>query len=120
MAKIDREIMILEKMVKKSDFVAARRIIELNLEKFKSPAIRQHLSIDTVTLINSVILFNEEDSKDVFSRETQLIIQYINKLAYQGSFPTLKRYCFLQSALLSNPKVYALLSSEAKILIPQP
>lgn len=117
--KFEREIRILEKAVAQNDYVMARRVIELNIEKFNQPSIRNQLTLDAVTLINCVTSFNEKDQKNVFSRETQLIVQHINKLAQTGSFVTLKRYCSLQSSLLTDPKIYEQLSNDVKILIPQ-
>lgn len=118
--KIDREIMMLEKTLAKSDFIHARSIIERNIHKFSSPTYRRQLSIEALTLMNSVILINSSENKEVYSRETLLIIQYINSLARNGRLQELKRYSLLQAKLLSNPKIYSSLCLDAKALIPPP
>jgi len=111
---------MLEKSLGKSDFVYARKLIENNITKYNSPSVLSQVSIDTLAFINTIILLNENGNKEVFSRETQLIVQYINKLAYDGNFTQLKRYSELNKDLLSNPKVYNILSADAKVFIPKP
>lgn len=118
--KFDKEVHRLEKAISKSDFVEARRIIELNLDKFKDTSVRIHLKLDVLDFINTVLMLNETEEEATFSRETLLIIQHINKLAYDGSFNALKRYCSLHEKILYNPKIYNLLSDNAKFLIPAP
>lgn len=120
--KIERGIILLERAIAHSDFVGARKIIEKDLNKFDSLSVRKKLSLEALALVNSVVLFNQEDykDKDVVSRETQLIIQHINKLAHNGEFQYIKRYCLMHEKLLSNPKVYAFLSANAKVLVPEP
>lgn len=118
--KIDREVILLERYIAQSDFVQARRVIESNLEKFKSMRVRSQLSLETISLINSVVIFNEGDNKELFSRETQLIIQHINKLASSGDLTGLKRYVSFHESLLSNPRIYNMLNTDARILAPQP
>lgn len=118
--KLDREIVLLEKYIGISDFVQARKIIELNLEKFKQQNVKNRLGLEALSLVNSVIAMNTDENKVVYSRETQLIINYLNTLARESNITTLKRFSKLHEPLLSNPKVYDLLSSDAKILIPRP
>ncbi|SOC18057.1 hypothetical protein SAMN05880501_11027 [Ureibacillus xyleni] len=118
--KIDRDILLLEKAIGKSDYSLARKIIELNEEKFKRPYIRSKLSMEALTLLNCVHDLNDESNKELYSRETQLIIRHINKLAYDCRFSEIKRFTFLQKDLLSNPKIYGALSSDAKALIAPP
>ena len=118
--KIDRERVLLERAIANSDFISARRIIEKDITKFNSLSVRKKLSLEALTLVNSVTLFNQEEYKDVFSRETHLIIQHINKLASNGGFQYFKRYCSLHDKLLSNPRIYSLLNLDAKALVPVP
>lgn len=118
--KIDRDIVMLEKSLGKSDFVFARKLIENNLAKYSNPSIFSKVSLDTLAFINSIILLNEGGNREAFSRETQLIVQYINKLAYDGNLTQLKRYSELNKELLENPKVYNILSADAKLFIPKP
>lgn len=118
--KIDRDIVLLEKSLGKSDFVYARKIVENNLKKFSSASVAAKVSMDTLAFINSILMLNSEDNKDLYSRETQLIVQYINKLAHDGHLTQLKRYTELNRDFLSNPKVYAILSADAKIFVPKP
>ena len=118
--RIDRDIVLLEKTIGKSDFVYARKIIESNLEKFSSSSVMSKVSMDTLAFINSILMLNSNENKDVFSRETQLIIQYFNKLAHNGHLTQLKRYSELNRDFLANPKIYELLSADAKVFIPKP
>lgn len=118
--KLDREIVLLEKYIGLSDFVQARKIIELNLEKFKQQNVKNKLGLEALSLVNSVIAINTDENKIVYSRETQLIINYLNTLARDSNITTLKRFSKLHEPLLANPKVYDLLSRDAKILIPRP
>lgn len=118
--KIDRDIISLEKAIGKSDYLQARKIIELNESKFKKPHIRSKLSMEALTLVNYVHDFNNEKNDELYSRETQLIIRHINKLAYNCEFSEIKRFTFLQKDLISNPKIYNALSSDAKALIAPP
>ena len=118
--KFDKEVHRLEKAISKSDFVEARRIVELNLDKFKETSVRVHLKLDVLDFINTVLMLNETEYEATFSRETLLIIQHINKLAYDGDFNALKRYCSLHEKILSNPKIYNLLNDNTKFLIPAP
>lgn len=118
--KMDREVVLLERAVGKNDYPQARKIIELHFDKFKKPFIRSKLSMQALALLNCVVDLNDEDNKELYSRETQLIIQHINKLAYDCRFSEIKRFTFLQKDLLSNPKIYNALSSDAKALIAPP
>lgn len=118
--RIDRDLVILEKAIKNSDFVYARKLVEANLAKYSSTTTLSNVSLDTLAFINSVILINSGENKDLYSRETQLIVQYINKLARDGSLTQLKRYCELNKSFLSNPKVYDILSADAKVFVPRP
>lgn len=118
--RIDRDLILLEKTLKKSDFVYARKIVESNLEKFKNSSVASKVSIDTLAFINSVLMLNSDNNKEVYSRETQLIVQYINKLASDGHLTQLKRYSELNREFLSNPKIYEILSVDAKVFVPKP
>ena len=118
--KIDRDVVLLEKTIGKSDFVYARKIIESNIEKFSSASVAARVSMDTLAFINSILMINLDENKDLYSRETQLIVQYINKLAHDGHLTQLKRYAELNKEFLSNPKVYEILSANAKIFVPKP
>ena len=118
--KIDRDVALLEKSLEKGNLIKARTVIESNMKAFTSPAIRNQLSMMALTLVNIVVDMNEGVYKDIYSRETQLIIAHINKLARDCKFNDLKRYAFLQSELLSNLKVYDMLSADAKIFIAPP
>lgn len=118
--KLDREVMLLEKAVGKSDYPQARKIIELHLDKFKKPDVRSKLNMEALTLLNCVLSLNDDEHKEVYSRETQLIIQHINMLAREFRFAEIKRFSFLQKDLLSNPKIYNALNSDAKALIAPP
>jgi len=117
--RIDRDVVLLEKNLGKSDFVYARKIIESNLEKFSSSSVISKVSMDTLAFINSILMLNSNENKDVFSRETQLVVQYINKLAHNGHLTQLKRYLELNRDFLANPKIYELLSEDAKVFIPK-
>lgn len=118
--KIDRDVVLLEKTIGKSDFVYARKIVESNIEKFSSASVVAKVSMDTLAFINSILMINLDENKDLYSRETQLIVQYINKLAHDGHLTQLKRYVELNKEFLSNPKVYEILSANAKIVVPKP
>lgn len=118
--KIDRDVVLLEKTIGKSDFVYARKIVESNIEKFSSASVVAKVSMDTLAFINSILMINLDENKDLYSRETQLIVQYINKLAHDGHLTQLKRYVELNKEFLSNPKVYEILSANAKIFVPKP
>ncbi|MEX3623526.1 hypothetical protein [Viridibacillus arvi] len=118
--KIDRDIIKLERSIAKSDFILARKIIENDLNKFLSPTVRKELSLEALSLVNSIVELNQDDNKEVYSRKTQLIVQHINKLAYNGQFQDLRRYCSLHEDLISNPKIYNILSADVKIIIPDP
>lgn len=118
--KIDRDVLLLEKAISKSDYPQARKIIELNFEKFKNSFIRAKLSMEALTLVNCVIDFNDDANKAVYSRETQLIIQHINSLARDFRFAEIKRFSFLQKELLANPLIYNALNADAKALIAPP
>lgn len=117
--KIDRDVLLLERAISKSDYPQARKIIELNFDKFKNTYIRTKLSIEALTLVNCVVDFND-DNNELYSRETQLIIQHINSLARDFRFAEIKRFSFLQKELLSNPKIYNALNADAKALIAPP
>ncbi|RUL53561.1 hypothetical protein [Lysinibacillus antri] len=117
---IDREILLLEKAIGRSDYPGARKILELHAEKFRRPHIRSKLNMEALALLNCVDELNNEDNKELYSRETQLIIQHINKLAYDCRFSEIKRFTFLQKDLLANPKIYNALNSDAKALIAPP
>ncbi|MCM3388757.1 hypothetical protein M3649_11500 [Ureibacillus chungkukjangi] len=119
--KIDREVQMLERAISQSDYPQARKIIELHIDKFKKQFVRSTLSMEALALVNVVLNFHgDADNKDVYSRETLLIIQHINKLARDFRFAEIKRFSFLQKELLSNPKIYDALSSDAKALIAPP
>ena len=118
--KLDREVVLLEKAIAKSDYPQARKLIELHLEKFKKPDVRSKLNMESLTLLNCVLSLNDEENKEIYSRETQLIIQHINMLAREFRFAEIKRFSFLQKDLLSNPKIYNALNSDAKALIAPP
>lgn len=118
--RLDREILLLEKAISKSDYPQARKIIELHFDKFKSTFTRSKLSMEALTLVNCVVDFNDDENKEVYSRETQLIIQHINSLARDFRFAEIKRFSFLQKDLLSNPRIYNSLNSDAKALIAPP
>ncbi|PYF06667.1 hypothetical protein [Ureibacillus chungkukjangi] len=119
--KIDREVQLLERAISQSDYPQARKIIELHIDKFKKQFVRSTLSMEALALVNVVLNFHgDADNKDVYSRETLLIIQHINKLARDFRFAEIKRFSFLQKELLSNPKIYDALSSDAKALIAPP
>jgi len=119
--KIDREVLSLERAISQSDYPRARKIIEIHIDKFKKSFVRSTLSMEALALVNVVLNFHsDEENKEVYSRETLLIIQHINKLARDFRFSEIKRFTFLQKDLLSNPKIYAALSSDAKALIAPP
>ena len=119
--KIDRDVLMLERAISQSDYPQARKMIERNLDRFKKPFIRSTLSMEALALLNVVLDFNkDEENKELYSRETLLIIQYINKLARDSRFSEIKRFTFLQKDLLSNPKIYNALNSDAKALIAPP
>lgn len=119
--KIDREVLLLERAISQSDYPQARKIIEIHIDKFKKSFIRSTLSMEALALVNVVLNLNDDvENKDVYSRETLLIIQHINKLARDFRFAEIKRFTFLQKELLSNPKIYAALNSDAKALIAPP
>lgn len=118
--KIDRDIRLLEICIAKSDFIKARRIIESNLKAFTLLQTRERLSMDALALVNSVTQLNAGDNEKLYSRETLLILQYMNQLASKGKLAELKRYSNLHKDFLSDPKIYDALSSEAKIIIPAP
>lgn len=119
--KIDREVQMLERAISQSDYPQARKIIELHIDKFKKQFVRSTLSMEALALVNVVLNFHgDADNKAVYSRETLLIIQHINKLARDFRFAEIKRFTFLQKELLSNPKIYDALSSDAKALIAPP
>lgn len=118
--KIDREVVYLEKSIAKNDYASARTIIEYNIKKLTSPGIRSKLSMEALTFLNCVLELNDEKNRDLYSRETQLIIRHINSLAHDCKFVELKNFAFLQKELLSNPKIYDSLNEDAKIFIPQP
>jgi len=118
--KIDKDVRLLEKSIKEGDFVRARNIIELNPKHFSAQAVRNKLSMDALTLVNIVNQMNEGENKDLYSREIQLIVAYINSLARKGNFSDIKRYTSLHSDLLSNPKIYDMLNSDAKIFVAPP
>ncbi|WP_010289898.1 hypothetical protein [Kurthia massiliensis] len=115
--KIDRHIVTLDRCVATGDLVQARKIIESNLDYFLTPRIRNQLRLDSVALINSIVQMKEHGGGEVFSRETQLIVQHINKLAQDGKIIEIIRYAKHQAELLANPKVYALLSTNAKAIL---
>jgi len=116
--KINRVLHMLETNIKNGDFVQARRIIELNMNQFTTPEIRKQLSMEAMTLLNMVIQFNDSSKDDaIYSRKTQHIIGYINNLARKGKLASLKRYALLHNDLLSNPQIYNLLDSDAKLFI---
>lgn len=118
--KIDRSISFLEKLIAKNDFPSARKIVEENMKKFTNPAIRSQLSLDALTFLNCIVQINDGKEKNIYSRETQLIIRHINNLAYNCKLNELKCYIYLQKDLLSEPEVYNSLSEEAKVFIPKP
>lgn len=114
--KIDRNIVTLDRCVASGDLVQARKIIEANLDYFLTPCIRNQLRLDSVTLVNSIVQMKESGDM-AFSRETQLIVQHINKLAQDGKMIEIVRYAKHQAELLANPKVYDLLSTNAKAIL---
>ena len=118
--KIDREVALLEKAIAKSEYPQARKLIEMHLDKFKKAHIRSKLSMEALALLNCVINLNDDDNKELYSRETQLIIQHINMLAREFRFAEIKRFTFLQKDLLSNPRIYNSLNADAKALIAPP
>ena len=119
--KIDREVLSLERAISQSDYPQARKIIEIHIDKFKKSFVRSTLSMEALALVNVVLNFHsDEENKEVYSRETLLIIQHINKLARDFRFSEIKRFTFLQKDLLSNPKIYNILNSDAKALIAPP
>ena len=119
--KIDREVQMLERAISQSDYPQARKVIELHIDKFKKQFIRSALSMEALALVNVILNFHDEEvNKEVYSRETLLIIQHINKLAREFRFAEIKRFTFLQKDLLSNPKIYDALSSDAKVIIAPP
>lgn len=114
--KIDRNIVTLDRCVALGDLVQARKIIESNLDYFLTPRIRKQLRLDSVALINSIVDM-KENGGDEISRETQLIIQHINKLAQDGKIIEIIRYAKHQAELLSNPRIFDLLSTNAKVIL---
>lgn len=51
--------------------------------------------MEALALVNVVLNFHgDADNKDVYSRETLLIIQHINKLARDFRFAEIKRFSF--------------------------
>lgn len=118
--KLEREMIYLEKAMKENDFAKARNIIESSLDVFTRPNIRAKLSMEALTLLNCIIELNDGANKYVYSRETQLIIQHINSLAYDCRFAEIKRFTFLYKELLANPKIYSFLSADAKAFIAPP
>lgn len=114
--KIDRNIVTLDRCVASGDLVQARKIIESNLDYFLTPRIRKQLRLDSVALINSIVDM-KENGGDEISRETQLIIQHINKLAQDGKIIEIIRYAKHQAELLSNPRIFDLLSTNAKVIL---
>ncbi|HWJ80362.1 hypothetical protein QUF56_13140 [Ureibacillus composti] len=118
--KVNRDLLLLEESIKNGDLAQARRIIELNMMHFKTPRIRNQLSIEALTLLNMVVQFNDSSTNEIYSRKTQLIIGYINNLARKGHLTSLKHYASFHDELLSNPKIYNLLNADAKIFIAPP
>lgn len=118
--KIDRDLAYLEKFIAKNDFPSARTIIEQNFKKFSEPNYRSKLSLNALTFLNCILQLNEQTDKKFYSRETQLIIRHINKLAHECKLSELKGYVFLQKDLLSDPQVYNSLNEDAKVFIPKP
>lgn len=114
--KIDRNIVTLDRCVASGDLVQARKIIEGNLDYFLTPRIRKQLRLDSVALINSIVDM-KENGGDEISRETQLIVQHINKLAQDGKIIEIIRYAKHQAELLSNPRIFDLLSTNAKVIL---
>ena len=103
--KIDREVLELERAISQSDYPQARKLIEIHIDKFKKSFVRSSLSMEALALVNVVLNFHsDEENKELYSRETLLIIQHINKLARDFRFAEIKRFTFLQKDLLSNPK----------------
>lgn len=118
--KKERELIYLERAISQSDFAQARKLIEHNMEFFTKTHNRAKLSMEGLTLLNCVLELHNEENENLYSRETQLIIQHINSLARDCRFAEIKRFSFLQKDLLSNPKIYNALSSDAKALIAPP
>lgn len=117
---MNKDLHLLEKSIRNGDFVHARRIIELNMKLFTTLEIRKQLSMEALTLLNLVVQFNDSSKNEVYSRKTKLIIEYINNLARNGDFTSLKRYVLFHAELLSNPQIYKLLNADAKVFIPPP
>lgn len=118
--RIDRDVVVLERTLRKNDFEAARKIVEDNLEKYSSSAVTAKVSIDTLTFIKSILMLNSDDNSELYSQETQEIVRYVNKLAYEGHLAQLKRYSDINRHFLTNPKVYNILSDDAKVFVPKP
>lgn len=118
--KVDREIVYLERSIASNDFAHARTIIEHNADLFSKPSIRSKLSVEALALLNSVLQLRDGSNKDLYSKETQLIINHLNSLARDCRFSEIKRFSEMNKELLSNPQVYNLLNSDAKAIIPQP
>ncbi|HWL23293.1 MAG TPA: hypothetical protein VNR38_06025 [Ureibacillus sp.] len=118
--KRNRDLHLLENFIKNGDLVQARRMIELNITHLTTPRIRKQLSMEALTLLNMVVQYNDSSKDDTHSRKTQLIIGYMNNLARKGDLMSLKRYASFHDQLLSDPNVYKLLDSDAKIFIVPP
>lgn len=118
--KVDREIVHLERAISSNDFAHARSIIANNIDTFSKPRIRSKLSVDALAILNSVYHAQNDSNKDVYARETQLIINHLNSLARDCRFAEIKRFSELNEQLLSNNQVYNLLNADAKAIIPRP
>lgn len=118
--RVKREIVHLERAIANNDFAHARSIIEHNVDAFSKPSIRSTLSVEALALLNSIIQLHGDSNKELYAKETQLIIKHINSLARDCRFAEIKRFSEMNKVLLSNPQVYNLLNSDAKAIIPQP